>query len=492
MLAFLLFIYFYRETLLALVRIWSDWTNENYSHGFLILGVSVFLIWRQRERLTNSGFKPDFLALAPAVFFSLVWFVSLVGGVQMINVTVPAFLLFSLSWLVFGRAAAKTLLMPIGYLLFAMPVWEPLIPILQHTTAVVTYRVLTVLNVSSLLEGNNIYIPEGIFIVEESCSGIRYLNASLALGVLYAFLNYRSRIKQALCMLAAFIVPVLANWLRVSIVVYLGHASNMQNTLVHNHINFGWYLYGGIILPLCWLGMRYADSVTPGYSRISPQRRSAADWHPGYPWFAAAIAAALSISSGPLLYQWVDYRTGKLPEIIMSVVPASAPFTGPVESSDSWRPRYTGASRDITRVYQFGDARIFLYSACYRGLQVQGNEMINTLNSVVGDDYWRKVTSGMADVRINDNPVKVIETLMESPDGRKRIIWHWYHVAGHDLTNRYMVKLLEAFDILVEQAGSSVIALSTDYQTEPDEGRSSLLRFLSRHGTHLVTIREIN
>jgi len=489
-LASLSYTYFYKDTLITLFHIWSDWTNENYSHGFLILAVSIFLIWKQRERLTLSGFAPDYLAFAPVFVFSLIWFVSQVTGVQMINVTMLVFLLFSLSWLVFGRPVAKILLMPMGYLLFAMPVWEPLIPVLQNTTALVAYKILTVLDVSSLLVGNNIYVPEGIFIVEESCSGIRYLNASLALGVLYAFLNYRSRKKQAVCMSVAFIVPVLANWLRVSIVVYLGHASNMQNPLVHDHINFGWYLYGAIILPICWLGMRYADAIPAGKQAVPPQLRLRDGVHPAYPWLAVAIAAVLSICSGPMLYRWVEHRAGKLPDIAMSAAHAAAPFSGPIEARDNWHPRYTGASREISRVYQDGDDRIYLYSACYRGLQVQGREMINALNSIVGDSDWREASSGVAEVRINDHTLKVIETLMESTNGRKRVIWHWYRIAGHDLSNRYAVKLLEAYDILTGQDGSSVVAISAEYGTNPDEARTLMQKFLNTTGDSLVEIRE--
>ena len=71
-------------------------------------------------------------------------------------------------------------------------------------------------------EGLYFMLPSGNWSVVEACSGVRYIIASITLGVLYAYLTYRSAWRRVLFVLVSALVPVLANTGRAYIIVMPG------------------------------------------------------------------------------------------------------------------------------------------------------------------------------------------------------------------------------------------------------------------------------
>ena len=78
----------------------------------------------------------------------------------------------------------------------------------------------------------------------EACSGLRYLIASLMIGVLYAAISYRSAWRRAAFIAASILVPLLANWLRAYMIVMLGHLSNNTIAVGVDHLIYGWLFFG--------------------------------------------------------------------------------------------------------------------------------------------------------------------------------------------------------------------------------------------------------
>src|SRR4051794_4602457 len=68
----------YFPVLAYLVNQW--YVDANYSHGFLVLPFSAYLIWRNREQLHNIERRPTWLGLL-LIFFSIaVLFVGQIGA----------------------------------------------------------------------------------------------------------------------------------------------------------------------------------------------------------------------------------------------------------------------------------------------------------------------------------------------------------------------------------------------------------------------------
>src|SRR5690606_29470903 len=91
-----------------------------------------------------------------------------------------------------GPAIARSLAFPLAFLFFAVPIGEFLTPIMMEYTADATVAALRWTGVPVYREGLHFTLPTGRWSVVEACSGLRYLIASLALGVLYAYLQFRT------------------------------------------------------------------------------------------------------------------------------------------------------------------------------------------------------------------------------------------------------------------------------------------------------------
>jgi len=199
----------YRETGLAMIGIWSR--SDTFAHAFLVPPISIWLIWRQREQLAALTPRAQPWMLAGLLVMAFAWLAADLVAVNaaaqfalvaMIVLAVPA---------VLGFEVALAILFPLLFLFFAVPFGEFLLPVLMEATADFTVEALSLTGIPVYREGLQFIIPSGSWSVVEACSGVRYLIASLMVGTLFAYLNYRSTKRRVVFIAVAAVVPVLAN-----------------------------------------------------------------------------------------------------------------------------------------------------------------------------------------------------------------------------------------------------------------------------------------
>ena len=262
----------YHETLLYLVGLWNQLKIGEYAHGYLVLAISAYLILRQRRTLTALTPCPHAWALLAVMAASLLWMLAALVDVQVLQTIGLLLLVLAIVWTVLGNRVTWALLFPILFIGFAIPIWFPLSPLLQDLTADAVFGVIRLLGVPALRQENVIVLPAGSLSIEEACSGLRYLLAALTLGTLYAYLNYKTFRARLVVVLIAAAAAVLANMVRVFIVVYLGYATDMQHPLVHDHLTLGWYLFGGLVVILLFLDARLHAHRPSAHPADNPAR----------------------------------------------------------------------------------------------------------------------------------------------------------------------------------------------------------------------------
>ncbi len=164
-----------------------------------------------------------------------------------------------LVWMTLGWTTVRILAFPLGFLLFAVPMGEGLIEPLMQFTASFTVHLLRLTGIPVFWEGTFFSIPSGDWSVVAACSGIRYLIASLFLGVLYAYLNYRSFWRRIAFIALSAIVPILANGLRAYLIVMIGHLSGMKLAVGIDHLIYGWVFFGFVMFLLFALGNLWSE-----------------------------------------------------------------------------------------------------------------------------------------------------------------------------------------------------------------------------------------
>ena len=122
------FLFLYRDVILKLIHDWS--IDENYSHGFLVIPVALYLSWERRDRFAALPRNPSFLGLIIAIGGMGM----LLGGVLGAEVfttevsmlaTIAGTLLF-----LFGWAHLRVMLFPIAFLMLMIPSFVKSIPFL--------------------------------------------------------------------------------------------------------------------------------------------------------------------------------------------------------------------------------------------------------------------------------------------------------------------------------------------------------------------------
>ena len=202
----------YRETAWSMVEIWRR--SETFTHGFLVPPITLWLIWRIRNKIALIAPRPNALALVALAVTGFVWLLGELATVSvlsqfalttMLAVTVPA---------VLGLSVARSVAFPLAFLYFAVPFGEFAMPQLMEWTANFTVLGLRLTGIPVFREGLHFVIPSGNWSVVEACSGVRYIIASLTVGTLFAYLNYHSLKRRLIFVGVAFLVPVIANWIR--------------------------------------------------------------------------------------------------------------------------------------------------------------------------------------------------------------------------------------------------------------------------------------
>lgn len=209
-------------------RSWvRDWmVDPNYSQGFLIPLISVFLAYRalRQPATIPSSSKRSSVVGAILVVLGLLAYLAGTGGSESFT-TRTGFVLTWLgaAWWIAGPSLGRLFTVPTLFLFFSIPIpaviyYNVAVP-LQSFAAVVASSVLQGVGVPVARDGNTLLLPGVALEVADACSGIRSLTVLLALGALWAYLEKGSAFRRGLLFAATIPLAVLGNAIRVSITV---------------------------------------------------------------------------------------------------------------------------------------------------------------------------------------------------------------------------------------------------------------------------------
>ena len=169
---------------------------------------------------------------------------------------------------------------------------------MEHT-ANFTVFALRLTGIPVYREGLFFTLPSGSWSVVEACSGLRYLIASLTLGLLYAYLTYRSFARRAIFIAFSVIVPIVANWLRAYMIVMIGHLSSMKYAVGVDHLIYGWLFFGVVMLILFWVGSFWREDLEPRQAAPGSVPLATRDQASRAAMMTGAIAAAVIVAVWP-------------------------------------------------------------------------------------------------------------------------------------------------------------------------------------------------
>ncbi len=289
--------------IVAAVQVWDS--SSAYSHCFFVLPIALYLAWDRRASLPGTPIAPLPWLAVGALPLGLAWLVAerigVMEGRQLVLLCfVQLLFLAVLGWRMWWALSAALL-----YLFFLVPFGAFLTPYLQHFTARFIEIGLNLLGIPNYVDDFLIDIPAGRFFVAEACAGLRFLIASIAFGVLYACLIYRSYWRRLAFIAASILIPIVANGFRALGIVLLGHILGSAEAAATDHVLYGWMFFSIVILLLILAGLPFREDTAEATPPASPAMRETAPAGPMRP-LVAALLLALLAAVGPASAAWLD------------------------------------------------------------------------------------------------------------------------------------------------------------------------------------------
>jgi exosortase A len=449
----------YASTAADIVGIW--YRSSTFVHGFAVVPIVAWLIWRKRAELSRLEPRPWPHVLPISAAIGVTWLVGEFGSVNALSQGAFVAMLVVAVVTVLGREVARAIIFPLAFLAFAVPVGDFLLPTLMDRTADFTVFALRATGVPVYREGLMMVLPTGTWSVVEACSGVRYLIASLMTGTLFAYLTYSANWRRWVFVGAAAVVPIVANWLRAYLIVLLGHLSNNRLAAGVDHLIYGWLFFGFVMLLMFWIGAswREPESTTAGAAVSLPSPRAAGSRNE---FWTAAIAIITIALVWPLI-EWATRVPARESAPVLAI-DAIADWS-PIDDRSGFTPHFSAPSALLRRSWVREGAIAGLQVAYYRQ-QTQERKVVSSENVLVQAEErtWTRTRRNHRVVAFGNAPHEVFETQLRGPDGRNYVVWQWYWIEG-DLTARDPVaKARIAWSRLLHQTddSASIIVFAAD------------------------------
>jgi exosortase len=233
--------------------------DGTYSHAYLIPFIMLYLVYESVQKghlVVQFDWRFFLLSLGSLV---ILLFLGLSQFTYLIRLLLPlTFIFLMLSVIRVHRDIVIT-----GTLLwFVTPIWGVLNSTLQTISTVATESIMKLTDIPVFVEGNLVQIPAGVFEIAGGCSGLRYMITALALSLTYCHI-YLNKTKNIILIFAlAILGAMITNWIRIVIIIFIGHYSDMQSPLVEDHNSIGWFVFLPFVLLLFYVGGKL-EGATP-------------------------------------------------------------------------------------------------------------------------------------------------------------------------------------------------------------------------------------
>ena len=231
------------------------WDIDTYSHILLIPPIIAWLVWIRRAELTAVAPKGWWPALIWMLGGLTLWCGGRLFGINLVAQVGVIVAFQGATVAVIGWRAGLVIGFPLVYALFLVPFGDEIIPPLQVITASIAVALTHWSGIAATVDGVNIDTPAGLFIVAEACSGVKFLIAMIALGVLVAWTCFTSWKRRGWFLLACATVPVIANGIRAWATIFVAQYVGAKVAGGFDHIVYGWVFFGlviALVLGVAW------------------------------------------------------------------------------------------------------------------------------------------------------------------------------------------------------------------------------------------------
>jgi len=440
----LLIFWFYWSTITRLITYLLN--NDDYSYGLLIPIVSGYIIYQKWPQLQKTPWQPSWWG---AVFL-LGGLLLNIAGELAADLYVPRIsVIISLGGILILLAGWKffrLLLFPLLLLVLMIPLPELITNKLTMPLQLISSQLATLFlqlgGIPVFRQGNIIDLGVRQMQIVDACSGLRYILALLALGVIFCYFYQRKPWNIIILLLALIPATIFANALRVA-------GMGVYPALLEGfwHAFSGWLIFVfcfGILAALNYFLNRLsppADGGAPPRDGKTPEEITVSQ--KGYnQWLPAAVAALLI-----LLFVPVTQRASVAPSYPLKKGFENFPMT-----TGSWQGRHVYIDPDMvaaTKSHAHLNAEfsnpehgtVSLWIAFYE-TQKKAGGFVHSPKGCFTASGWQIEKSKIIDIA----PGKPVNWMIASQMGERLLVYYWFLQRGRWIANETTNKFYMASD----------------------------------------------
>ncbi|MCK9542279.1 MAG: exosortase A [Novosphingobium sp.] len=441
------------------------WNSSTYNHILLIPGIVAWLAWQRAPHLARIAPRPWWPPLILTAGAALLWVLGVFAGLNLARQLGAVAVLITAVLAMMGPRAGAVLAFPLAYMLLMVPFGDELVPSLQMITAVITIWLVHASGIPATIDGVFIATPAGLFEVAEACSGVKFLIAMVALGILVAHLCFRSLTRKAAFLALCVVVPIIANGIRAWGTIYMAQIVGIEAAAGFDHIVYGWIFFAIVIALVLGIAWRFfdKDAGDAGVDRAavdgaaldaSPLLARLERYGAGFAVALAGLAAILIVAKA-----WAGAGMALAAPLPERIALPEVPGWNRVDYAPRawWEPRGGGADHRLLGRYADAKGRTVDVSFALYAAQDDAREAGRFGEGALmpGSDWaWQSAGPGVAGV--------ASERLLAS-DGTGRLAVTWYRTGDLLTASNMRLKLANLSDrLLLRPRATARLILSAE------------------------------
>lgn len=442
--------------------VWN-WSREEYSHGYMIPLVSLFLLAKKipeitqvipKSRSTHTGIVVLLISIALLILGELSSIYTIIQYGFLVALT-GLFIVF------IGIKGTSLVWAALVYLVFMIPLptflYNNLSSELQLISSNIGVFVIRLFDISVFLEGNVIDLGNYQLEVVEACSGLNYLFPLMSFGFLTAYLYQAPLWQRSIIFLSTVPITVLMNSFRIGVIGVTVNYWGIAAAEGFLHDFQGWVIFTaclGVLLIEIWVLGKITglpgtisarlDVNLPDISKAHLEKICNKNYS------SLIIFCVLSLSTIPIIYSMGDRQ---------EIVPERLNFTTLPLFKGGWTGREEQLDMEILNELNVSDYMIANYQHIDGGLPVnfyiayydsqRKGASIHSPDSCIPGGGWRITEAEVKELNASENfspinatdrlPPKVNRAIIEKGESRS-LVYYWFKQRGRIITNGYLAK----------------------------------------------------
>jgi exosortase D (VPLPA-CTERM-specific) len=473
-------------TVLALAVLWFYWPvlaklfgdlaeNEDYSFGLLLPLVSGYIVYLKLPQLRTYLWRPSWLGL----WFIAVGFALYIVGELGADLYVPrvsfVIVLTGLLIIMGGWGLVRLLAFPLFLLVLMFPLpgllTKQLTLPLQLISSRLATGILQMVGIPAFCQGTVIDLGVRQMQLVEACSGLRYILALFALGVIFCYFFQRRVWKILLLLMVLIPAAIVANAFRV---MAMGIIPALQVPAFW-HAFSGWLIFVfclGTLSLINWI----CNKIQP-LSAIPADRFAAPDPAPRRTLAIMSylvLAVVLVGLGGPIALRMSRAPAVQLGQSFDRFPMELGPWHGQVVFIDPEMVKATKSDAHLNAEFSHpGQPPVSLWIAYYE-TQKKAGGFVHSPKLCLTGGGWTHLNTGIGRIS-QDMPVNY---MILQQMGTGMVVYYWYLQRGRWFTSEYLNKLYMVMDGLRRRrTDGALIRLITPAEPNVDAARKRLDAF---------------